>query len=118
MSVFLKRNIDDLRNAKLWRSLLAEFIGTMVLVSIGCGTCIGEAWAEVTNPTMVQISLAFGLAVATVVWSIGHVSGGHINPAVTCAMLVARKITAVRAFFYVISQASGAVAGAGILRGQ
>jgi len=114
----IQGNIKDLKSCKLWRSVVAEFIGTMVLVAIGCGTCIGEAWESVTNPTMVQISLAFGLAVATVVWSIGHVSGGHINPAVTCGMLVARKITVVRAIFYVLSQSIGAVAGAGILSGQ
>ena len=66
---------------------------------------------------MVQISLAFGLSVATIVWMIAGVSGGHINPAVTVAMLTARRISIARALAYVIAQCLGAIVGAAVLKG-
>ena len=64
---------------------------------------------------MVRIALAFGITVATMAQSIGHVSGCHINPAVTAGLLFARKIGLVRAAFYVVAQCVGAVIGAGLL---
>lgn len=94
---------------------MAEAIGTFVLVLIGCGTCISDASWENSEPTKVQISLAFGLAVATVVWNVAHISGGHVNPAVTVAMLCARRISIVRAVLYVFAQCAGAVTGAAVL---
>ncbi|CAH1780059.1 unnamed protein product [Owenia fusiformis] len=108
-------SIEDVRSPLLWRAVLAELIGTLFLTFIGCGSCIG--WLDDYDPSMVQIALAFGLGVATMVWSIAHVSGGHINPAVTCGMLVTRKISVARSVFYVIAQSIGAIAGAGILKG-
>jgi aquaporin-4 len=69
------------------------------------------------HPTdIVQISLAFGLSVATIVWAIAHISGGHINPAVTFGFLVTRKISVLRALLYVACQCLGALIGAGILK--
>jgi len=87
----------------------------MFLTFIGCGTCIGEDWKKA--PTTVQIAMAFGLIVATMVWCLAHVSGGHINPAVTFSFLVTRRISLVRAVVYVLSQMLGAVFGAGLLAG-
>lgn len=63
-----------------------------------------------------QISLCFGLSVATIVWAIANVSGGHINPAVTVALLLTRKITVIRALLYVVVQCIGAIVGACILK--
>jgi aquaporin-4 len=108
---------DDLRSPYFWRSLIAEGIGTFVLVLIGCGTCLGGKEWQTDEPTKVQISLAFGLIVATMVWSLAHISGGHINPAVTVGMLVARRISIVRAVLYVFAQCAGALAGAAALHG-
>jgi MIP family channel proteins len=107
-------NKDDIKTSIFWRAILAEFIGTLFLTFIGCGSCIG--WDDTYNPTIVQISLAFGLGVATMVWAIGHVSGGHINPAVTCAMLITRKIGIARAALYIVSQSAGALVGAALLK--
>lgn len=112
---FVGRNLKDIKARTTWQGALAEVLGTAVLVLIGCGTCLGKDW-EANNPTIVQISLTFGLAVATVVRGIGHVSGGHINPAVTCAMLMTRRATLFKALLYITAQCLGAVAGAGLLR--
>lgn len=105
---------DDIKSSLFWRAILAEFIGTLFLTFIGCGSCIG--WDDNYSPTMVQISLAFGLAVATMVWAICHVSGGHINPAVTCSMLITRKVGIARAIIYIVSQSAGAIVGAALLK--
>lgn len=107
----------DICGLRLWRSALAEFIGTLFLTLIGCGTCLGSDWESAPTPTTVQISLAFGLIVGAMVWCIGHVSGGHINPAITVAFLVTRRISFLGAIVYILSQMTGAVFGAGILAG-
>ena|SRR6218665_116132 len=115
----VRDNIRELRSWPVWRAMVAEFLGTLVLVFIGCGACIGglPTWSDLPAPTALQIALAFGLSVATMIWSFGHVSGGHINPAVTFGFLIARRITLVRALLYIISQCAGAIVGCGILKG-
>ena len=67
-------------------------------------------------PSMIQIALCFGLIVGTMVWCIGHISGGHINPAVTVALLVTRKISVVKAVLFVVAQCLGAIIGAAFLK--
>ncbi|KAK3086071.1 hypothetical protein FSP39_013066 [Pinctada imbricata] len=106
-------SIDDLRSLRFWKAVAAEFVGTLLLVFVGCGSCI--QWVKDTD--VVQISLCFGLSVATIVWIIGHVSGGHINPAVTTAFFITRRISLARAVMYIVSQCVGAIIGAGILKG-
>ena len=61
--------VDQLKTVKFWKALFVEFLGTLLLILVGCGSCPGK--------DIVRISLTFGLGVATVVWVIGHVSGGH-----------------------------------------
>lgn len=103
-------NIAELKTMKLWMAVNAEFMGTMLLVLIACGSC------QPAVATVLSIALSFGLTVGTVVWTIAHVSGGHINPAVTVAFLVTRKITLVRALLYILAQCGGAIAGAMTLK--
>lgn len=98
----------EVKTARFWLAVLAEFVGTGLLVLVGCGSC--------DNGDIVRISLAFGFSVATIVWVTAHVSGGHINPAITAGFLLTRKIGFVRALLYVIAQSLGALAGAGILK--
>ena len=107
---------DEISDNTLWRSCLGELLGTCLLVIVGCGSCI-SGWDDAYKPTIVQIALAFGLIVATMVWCLAHISGGHINPAVTIAMLLTRKISVVKALLYMIAQCLGAILGAGILLG-
>ena len=91
------------RRRLIWLQLL--FL--MLLYDTGWGDGI---------PSMVQIALCFGLIVGTMVWCIGHISGGHINPAVTVALLVTRKISVVRAVLFVVAQCLGAIIGAAFLK--
>jgi aquaporin Z len=89
----------------------AELIGTAALVLVGCGSAaiagqyIGYA----------GIAFAFGLTVLVMVYAVGNISGCHINPAITVAMLVAGKIKGKDAILYIVSQCIGAIIGAGIL---
>nr|CAX48970.1 aquaporin [Eisenia andrei] len=124
-------SLQDLKTRRFWVALVAEFLGTLLLVLVACGSCASYTTSysfrnqtdgtEVikTKPLpsdFVQISLAFGLSVATIVWSIAHVSGGHINPGVTIGFLVTRKISLIRAILYTAVQSVGAVLGAVILK--
>lgn len=93
------------------RKYSAELIGTAVLVLMGCGSAV-IAGGQIG---FLGISLAFGLAVLVMVYAIGPVSGCHINPAITIAMLVSGKISAKDAGFYIVAQVIGALLGAWIL---
>lgn len=89
----------------------AEMIGTFVLVLIGCGSAV-IAGSQIG---FLGISLAFGFAVLAMVYAIGGISGCHINPAITIAMLVAGKIKLNDAVGYVLSQCVGAIAASAVL---
>ena len=93
------------------KKYIAELIGTMVLVLMGCGGAVVAGYATGN----VGISFCFGLAVLAMVYTIGSVSGCHINPAITISMLVAGKISIKDTVFYIVFQCIGAVVGAGIL---
>ncbi|XP_077340436.1 aquaporin-5-like [Lithobates pipiens] len=97
-----------------YRAIFAEFLGTMIFVFFGLGSAL--KWPAAL-PTVLQISLAFGLVIASVVQTMGPISGANINPAVTIAFLVGSHISIWRAAFYIIAQILGGLAGAGILWG-
>lgn len=92
------------------RSALAEFIGTFALVFIGCASVVMTA--EALGNNLVGVALAHGLTMAVIVSAIWHISGGHINPAVTAGLLVAGKIRPVQAGIYWVAQLLGAVVAA------
>uniref|UniRef100_A0A8B9LQ19 Aquaporin-4 n=1 Tax=Astyanax mexicanus TaxID=7994 RepID=A0A8B9LQ19_ASTMX len=100
-----------------WRAVSGEFLATLIFVLLSLGSTIN--WASGTeNPPpadLVLISLCFGLSIATMVQCFGHISGGHINPAVTAAMVVTRKMSLAKALFYILAQCLGAIVGAGLL---
>lgn len=93
------------------RKCLAECIGTAVLVTFGCGVAATNGFGT----GMVGIALAFGLVIVAMAYSIGNVSGCHVNPAVSIAMLIRRKMTGVEFVGYVVSQFIGAIIGALVL---
>lgn len=88
-----------------------ELIGTAVLVLFGCGT------AAITGGSIVPTSMAFGLSIIAMAYVIGNISGCHINPAVSLAMLINKKITIKEFAFYVIAQVLGALVGTAALYG-
>ena len=102
------------------KKYLAEFLGTMVLVLFGCGTavvCGGFTGGMETGFLgVVAIALAFGLAIVASAYAIGDISGCHVNPAVSLAMLINGKLTFGDFIGYVIAQVAGAFAGSGILK--
>lgn len=93
------------------KKYLAEMIGTMVLVLIGCGSAVISGG----QVGFLGIAFAFGLAVLAMAYTIGGISGCHINPAVTVGVLVAGKISAKDAGMYIVFQIIGAIIGAGVL---
>ncbi|XP_069076166.1 aquaporin-4-like isoform X2 [Pleurodeles waltl] len=99
-----------------WKAVSGEFIGMLIFVLLSLGSTINWSKAESPVPAdLVLIALCFGLSIATMVQCFGHISGGHINPAVTIAMLCTRKISLAKSIFYVIAQCLGAIVGAGLL---
>jgi aquaporin TIP len=92
---------------------VAEFIGTFTLIFVGAGAIM--AAAGVHDPTLIGIAVAHGLAIAVMVSAVGHISGGHFNPAVTFGMLVTRRIEPMLAVVYWLAQFGGAVIAALLL---
>jgi aquaporin Z len=97
------------------RKNLAEFIGTFWLVFSGCGSALLAASYPVYGIGFVGVSIAFGLSVLSIAYSFGHVSGAHLNPAVTIGLWAAGKFPSAQIGPYVLSQLSGAIVAAGFL---
>src|SRR5215471_9519532 len=99
----------------LGRRMGAEFIGTFWLVFGGCGAAVLAAAFPNLGIGFLGVALAFGLTVLTMVYAIGHISGGHVNPAVTVGLVVGKRFPASEMLQYVIAQVLGAIAGAAVL---
>jgi len=95
---------------------LAEAVGTFALVFAGCGAIIVNATTEGAPLGHVGISLVFGLIVMAMIYSIGNVSGAHINPAVTIGFFLAGRLKGRVVLPYIVAQIAGAIAAAAVLR--
>jgi aquaporin Z len=97
------------------KRLTAEFIGTLWLVLGGCGSAVLAAAFPALGIGFVGVSFAFGLTVLTMAYAIGHVSGCHLNPAVSLGLCAGGRFPAHELIPYILAQVLGAIAGAGIL---
>lgn len=102
---------------KLVNKLAAEFVGTLWLVLGGCGSAVFAAKFGETGLGIgfAGVALAFGLTVLTGAYSLGHISGGHFNPAVSFGLWAGKRFSASELVPYIIAQVLGAISGAGIL---
>jgi MIP family channel proteins len=101
------------------QKLVAEFIGTFALIFFGAGSICADQFLRSTGQSgigLLGIALAHGLAIGLMVTAIGHISGGHLNPAVTIAFWVTKRLSTFDSILYWIAQPAGAVAAAYLLR--
>ena len=100
---------------RMTQRLTAEFVGTFWLVFGGCGSAVLAAAFPELGIGFAGVSLAFGLTVLTMAYAIGHVSGCHLNPAVSVGLVVARRFPAADLGPYIAAQLAGGIAGAAVL---
>ncbi|WP_129776827.1 aquaporin Z [Peristeroidobacter soli] len=99
----------------MFAKLTAEFVGTFWLVLGGCGSAVLAAAFPELGIGLAGVSLAFGLTVLTAAYSLGPVSGGHFNPAVTVGLWAGGRFPAGQVVSYIVAQVAGAIVGAGVL---
>jgi aquaporin Z len=107
--------VEELALMVLSRRVAAEFFGTFWLVFGGCGSAVLSAAFPHVGIGLLGVAFAFGLTVLTMAYAIGHISGCHLNPAVSVGLVVARRFEARDLLPYVTGQVLGGIAGAGIL---
>jgi aquaporin Z len=102
-------------NMLLQKKLTAEFIGTFWLVFGGCGSAVLAAAFPKVGIGLLGVAFAFGLTVLTMAYAIGHISGCHLNPAVSVGLCVGKRFPASELVPYIVAQVLGGIAGAGVL---
>jgi aquaporin Z len=104
-----------MKEFSLTQRMSAEFLGTLWLVFGGCGSAVLAAAFPQVGIGLLGVSFAFGLTVLTMAYAVGHISGGHFNPAVTVGLFAGGRIPAKFIAPYIVAQVAGAISGAGIL---
>jgi len=99
----------------LLRRCIAEFFGTFWLVFGGCGSAVLAAAIPSVGIGYLGVALAFGLTVLTMAYAIGHISGCHLNPAVTIGLVAGKRFPIKEALQYIVAQVLGGIAAAGVL---
>ncbi|XVF83222.1 hypothetical protein PTKIN_Ptkin16aG0116800 [Pterospermum kingtungense] len=115
-------DLPELRKWSFYRALIAEFIATLLFLYITVLTVIGyKSQAAASNDScagvgILGIAWAFGGMIFILVYCTAGISGGHINPAVTFGLLLARKVSLIRAIAYIVAQSLGAICGVGLVK--
>jgi aquaporin Z len=99
----------------LWKRTAAEYLGTFWLVFGGCGSAVLSAAFPQLGIGFYGVALAFGLTLLTMAYAIGHISGCHLNPAVSCGLVVGKRFPASELLPYTLAQVCGAISGAAVL---
>ena len=99
-----------------FKKCIAEFIGTFTLVLVGCGTAMLVGCDSASGCGYILTAFAFGLVIVGMAYCVGNVSGCHINPAVSLAVLISGKMSVPDFFLYFVSQVLGAISGAACLK--
>ncbi|KAF8365115.1 hypothetical protein HHK36_032858 [Tetracentron sinense] len=109
----------ELKSWSFWRAGIAEFMATFLFLYIGVLTVmgVGSSPSKCASVGIQGIAWAFGGMIFALVYCTAGISGGHINPAVTFGLLLARKLSLTRAVFYMVMQCLGAICGAGVVKG-
>src|SRR5215831_6281337 len=98
------------------QKLSAEFIGTFALVFFGAGSICADQFLHGAGVGLFPIAITHGLAIALMISALGHISGGHFNPAVTIGFWVTKRLSTLDTLFYWLAQLAGATAAAFLLR--
>ena len=112
-------DLHEVKTASFWRAVVAEFLATALFVFLSLLSAMRVSDSEFPatgNDWYVKISLTFGLAIMAMIQMVGHVSGGHINPAVSLSMAVNMNISIIRCVFYILAQCSGATVGGAVVK--
>lgn len=106
----------EFKSKAFWRAVLAELVGMTLFIFLSLAAAVGNV--NNTSPDQeVKVALAFGLAIATLAQSLGHISGAHLNPAVTLGMLASCQISMFKAVMYIVAQMLGSALASGIMYG-
>nr|QKE23200.1 aquaporin 14 [Scyliorhinus torazame] len=105
--------LHELRSRRFWRSVLAELVGSLVLVSVILGASAPDQEGGV--PALMQVAVAAGFSAVSLIHCFGEISGAQVNPAVTLAFLCTRKLDFLQFVSYLLAQCLGAVIGSGII---
>lgn len=101
--------VDEMKETDFWKAVFAEFLASMLfllnIVIVACASGIGVQQSVSASTVSIGIGIAF--SITTLAQAIGHVSGGHINPAVTVGMIAIKKISIIKGFLYIIAQMLG-----------
>ena len=97
------------------KKYIAEFIGTFILVFMGCGTAMTVGCDSKNGSGYILTAFAFGLAIVAMAYGVGNVSGGHVNPAVSLSMLISGRMGITDFLAYIVAQCFGAIAGSAVL---
>ncbi|CAH2050843.1 unnamed protein product, partial [Iphiclides podalirius] len=107
----------EVRTLSLWKAVVAECAASFLYVFIVCGAAGGAGVGASTSAVLLATALASGCAIATITMCFANISGAHVNPAVSAALCVRRRVSPLRAALYVAAQCGGAIAGAAAIYG-